>query len=99
MGFFEFRRQLEYKCQLYGSQVVVVDRFFPSSKQCSGCFAVRESLSLSERVYRCSCGLQLDRDLNAAINLELAVRSTVIASGLVRCRHLQDERGRSVSDC
>ena len=94
MGFFEFRKQLDYKCQLYGSQLVVVDRFFPSSKQCSGCFTVRESLSLSERVYRCSCGLQLDRDLNAAINLELAVRSTVIASGLVRCRHLQDERGR-----
>ncbi len=92
MGFFELRRQLEYKCQLYGSQLVVVDRFFPSSKQCSGCFSVKESLSLSQRVYCCSCGLQLDRDLNAAINLELAVRSTVIASGLVRCRHLQDER-------
>jgi putative transposase len=92
MGFFEFRRQLEYKCQLYGSKLVVVDRFFPSSKQCSGCFAVKESLSLSERIYRCECGIQIDRDLNASINLELAVRSTVLASGLEGCRHPQDER-------
>jgi putative transposase len=86
MGFFEFRRQLQYKCQLYGSQLVVVDRFYPSSKTCSKCGALKDSLSLSERVYHCrQCGLEIDRDLNASINLEKAVRSTVSAcrTGLV----------------
>jgi putative transposase len=77
MGFYEFRRQLEYKCELYGSKLVVVDRFFPSSKRCSSCLTVKDSLSVSERTYCCSsCGFESDRDLNASINLELAVRST-----------------------
>jgi putative transposase len=100
MGFYEFRRQLEYKCELYGSKLVVVDRFFPSSKRCSNCLTVKESLSLSERTYYCSeCGFDSDRDLNASINLELAVRSTVLASGLEGCRHPQVEGGRSGNDC
>ncbi|MBD0343425.1 MAG: IS200/IS605 family element transposase accessory protein TnpB [Coleofasciculus sp. Co-bin14] len=100
MGFFEFRRQLEYKCQLYGSKLVVVDRFFPSSKRCSNCLTVKESLALSERTYHCcECGVQIDRDLNASINLELAVRATVLASGLEGCRHPQCEGGRDVSNC
>ena len=100
MGFYEFRRQLEYKCQLYGSKLVVVDRFFPSSKRCSSCLTVKDSLSLSERTYCCSsCGFESDRDLNASINLELAVRSTVLASGLEGCRHPQDEGGRNGSNC
>ncbi len=99
-GFYEFRRQLEYKCELYGSKLVVVDRFFPSSKRCSNCLTVKESLSLAERTYCCSeCGFQSDRDLNASLNLELAVRSTVIASGLEGCRHPQVEGGRNVSNC
>jgi len=81
MGFYEFRRQLQYKCQLYGGKLVVMDRFFPSSKKCANCYTVKKTLSLSERTYCCSeCGIQIDRDLNAAINLELAVRSTVLAS-------------------
>jgi putative transposase len=70
MGFYEFRRQLEYKCQLYGSKLVIVDRWFPSSKTCSHCGVKKETLSLSERVFKCnSCGFECDRDLNAAINL------------------------------
>lgn len=69
-SFGEFRRQLEYKAAWYGSTVVVADRFFPSSKTCSQCGAVKETLSLSERVYRCECGAEIDRDLNAAINLK-----------------------------
>jgi putative transposase len=74
MGFYEFRRQLEYKCELYGSKLVVVDRWFPSSKTCSNCGAKKEALSLSERVFRCDgCGLEIDRDLNASLNLEKAV--------------------------
>ena len=74
MGFGEFRRQLEYKTVWYGSQLVVHNRFFPSSKTCSNCGAVKESLLLSERVFECGCGLVIDRDLNAAINLDPAVR-------------------------
>ncbi|KDR57803.1 MULTISPECIES: RNA-guided endonuclease InsQ/TnpB family protein [Oscillatoriales] len=74
MGFYEFHRQLEYKCELYGSELVVVDRWFPSSKTCSNCHTKKETLFLSERVFKCDhCGLEIDRDLNASINLEKAV--------------------------
>jgi putative transposase len=77
MGFREFRRQLDYKCQLYGSELLVVDRWFPSSKTCSNCGAIKESLSLSERVYQCACcSLVIDRDLNASLNLEKIGRAT-----------------------
>jgi len=70
VGFAEFRRQLIYKAAWYGSQVMVASRWEPSSKICSGCGAVKAELTLSERVYRCeTCGLTLDRDLNAAVNL------------------------------
>jgi putative transposase len=74
MSFFEFRRQLTYKCQLYGSKLVVVDRWFPSSKTCSNCGTKKETLGLNERVFECGhCGFVIDRDLNAAINLKNAV--------------------------
>ena len=74
MSFFEFRRQLTYKCELYGSELVVIDRWFPSSKTCSSCGTKKETLSLDERVFHCDhCGLEIDRDLNASINLEKAV--------------------------
>jgi putative transposase len=70
VGFYEFRRQLEYKCRWYGSQLVVAPRMFPSSKLCSRCGHSKGELSLSERVYDCEqCGLKIDRDLNAAMNL------------------------------
>ena len=70
VGFYEFRRQLEYKCQWYGSQLVIVSRTFPSSKRCSRCGHKKKKLSLSEREYHCEeCGLRIDRDLNAALNL------------------------------
>jgi putative transposase len=74
MGFFEFRRQLTYKCELYGSELVVVDRWFPSSKTCSNCGTKKEILTLKERVFECDhCGFNCDRDLNASINLEKAI--------------------------
>lgn len=74
MSFFEFRRQLTYKCELYGSKLVVVDRWFPSSKTCSNCGTKKETLGLDERVFECGhCGFVLDRDLNAAINLSKTV--------------------------
>ncbi len=69
-GFFEFRRQLDYKCKWYGSKLTVVDRFFPSSKTCSRCNHVKKQLKLSEREYVCEeCALVIGRDLNASINL------------------------------
>ena len=68
--FYEFRRQLEYKCLQYGIQLVVADRFYPSSKMCSCCGCIKSELKLNERVYKCSsCGLEKDRDLNGAENL------------------------------
>lgn len=81
-GLYELRRQLEYKCQWYGSELVVADRWYPSSKTCSCCGLVKDSLSLSERIFECkSCGLVLDRDLNAAKNLEQVGSSSILACG------------------
>lgn len=70
VGFGEFRRQLEYKCAWREGIVVTHDRFFPSSKKCSICGLIKKTLSLSERIYSCECGLKIDRDLNASINLD-----------------------------
>ncbi|MBD2499190.1 RNA-guided endonuclease InsQ/TnpB family protein [Anabaena azotica] len=82
MGFYEFRRQLEYKTELYGSELVIVNRFYPSSKTCSNCGTKKKSLSLQERVFKCEhCSFECNRDLNAAINLSMAVSSTVLACG------------------
>jgi putative transposase len=73
MGFCEFKRQLEYKCKLYGSTLIEVDRWYPSTKTCSRCHTVKDEMPLSERVFRCdNCGLEIDRDFNASINLEIA---------------------------
>lgn len=69
----EFRRQLEYKTARNGTVLRVVDRWFPSSKTCSNCGTVKAKLSLSERTFNCdACGLSMDRDLNAAINIRVA---------------------------
>ena len=66
----EIRRQLEYKSLWYGAHLEVIDRWYPSSKTCSGCGWVNEALSLADRTFNCQqCGLVLDRDLNAAINV------------------------------
>jgi putative transposase len=71
VGFHEFRRQLEYKGEWYGCEIIVADRFFPSSKTCSDCGAVNEALTLSDREWVCvGCGSIHDRDLNAAVNLK-----------------------------
>lgn len=80
-GFAEFRRQLTYKAEMTGAQVVVVDRFFQSSKTCHSCGTIH-MMKLSNRVMVCACGNTMDRDLNAAINLKnYAVSSTVSACG------------------
>ena len=68
-GFFEFKRQLEYKCLRHGSNLTIIDRWYPSSQICSNCDA-RQKMPLRERVYKCSnCDNQIDRDLNAAKNI------------------------------
>ncbi len=80
----ELRRQLAYKSAWYGSTLVVADRWYPSSKTCSSCKAVKAKLSLAERSYRCECcGLVLNRDANAALNLASLVEAvgTGTASG------------------
>lgn len=72
VGWGEIRRQLEYKTRWYGSRLEVIGRFEASSKTCSGCGAVKSTLSLSERIYQCAvCGRSLDRDHNAALNILL----------------------------
>lgn len=62
-------RILEYKATWYSREIIKIDKWFPSSKTCSNCGAIKEKLSLSERVYNCACGVSLDRDHNAALNI------------------------------
>lgn len=77
MGFYEFRRQLDYKCKLYGSELIVADRWFGSSRTCSNCGWYNSDLKLSDRVFCCSdCGLIIDRDFNASLNLANTVSHT-----------------------
>ena len=72
-SFSELRRQLEYKTAKTGAKLHVIDRWYPSSKTCSNCGSVKTKLSLKERTYKCEhCGLVIDRDLNAAINIMVA---------------------------
>ena len=69
-GFYKFRRILAYKCEWAGIQLIIADRFFPSSKTCSCCGSVNHDLTLKDRIYICpECGFTIDRDLQAAINL------------------------------
>lgn len=69
IGFYEFRRQLEYKARLHGAQLVTASRWFPSSKMCCVCGRISEELPLSIREWTCACGTFHDRDINAARNL------------------------------
>lgn len=76
----ELRRQLEYKAEWYGRQVIVIDRWYPSSKTCSACGRIAEKLPLNVREWTCPCGAVHDRDVNAAINIR-AAGLAVLASG------------------
>ena len=69
-GLYEFKRQIQYKCEKHGIEFVEADKWYPSSKTCSCCGNVKVKLSLSERTYHCeACSVSIDRDLNASINL------------------------------
>jgi putative transposase len=87
-GFAEIRRQLAYKTQWNGGRLLVADRWYPSSKTCSGCGAAKAKLALSERAYHCqACGLVIDRDRNASLNLAaLAAEFDTAGSGPVAAR-------------
>jgi putative transposase len=69
LGFYEFKRQLDYKCRMYGSRLVLVDQWFPSTKTCSNC-GTKKDMPLSVRTFDCpACGISLDRDFNASVNI------------------------------
>ena len=92
-GWAEFRRQLEYKCERYGRELVVIDRWYPSTKTCSACGRPLAALSLSTRHWTCpSCGTRHDRDINAAKNI-LAAGQAVSACG-AGVRHSGSSRVR-----
>jgi putative transposase len=76
-----FRQMIEYKAELYGKQVVVVDRYYASTKTCSNCGNV-QSISLKERTYKCNCcGTEISRDYNAAVNINRAGSARIYACG------------------
>ena len=90
----ELRRQLDYKTSWYGSQLAVLDRWFPSSKTCSDCGWQNPRLTLSDRVFTCgnpTCGLTMDRDANAARNIE---RHAKVADTHVACDTRETENAR-----
>ncbi|WP_407566816.1 IS607 family element RNA-guided endonuclease TnpB [Polymorphospora sp. A560] len=101
-GFAEIRRQLAYKTLWNGGRLLIADRWYPSSKTCSGCGTVKTKLALSEREYVCqACGLVIDRDHNAAANLAaLAAEFDTAGSGPVAARGADQKtrvRGRVAS--
>lgn len=70
-GFGYFKTYITYKCEESGIQIYCVDRWYPSSKTCSCCGYIKKDLKLSDRIYICpNCGISIDRDVNAAINLK-----------------------------
>lgn len=66
---YDFKVKMKYKCEFYGIEFVEANKWFPSSKICSCCGNIKKDLKLKDRVYKCNCGLSIDRDLNASINL------------------------------
>jgi putative transposase len=95
-GFGQARRMLADKTAWNGGQLIVADRWYPSSKTCSGCGAVKTKLALSERTYRCDhCGLALDRDVNAARNLAaLAALISTTGTGVAGDLEPEGSNGR-----
>ena len=69
-GFYEFKRQIEYKAKWNNISVIIADRYFPSSKLCNCCGAIKKDLKLSDRIYKCECGNEINRDYQASLNLK-----------------------------
>ena len=94
-SFREIRRQLAYKAEWYGGTLVTVDRFFPSSKLCHSCGHINDKLTLADRTWTCSyCGAKLDRDENAALNIERQALKMLGRSGFAD--QLKNGRGADV---
>jgi putative transposase len=94
-GMGEIRRQLSYKIAWNGGRLVLADRWFPSSKTCSGCGVVKDKLPLRVRTHTCEvCGLVIDRDLNAACNLAALVRRIDVAQSCGETLNARRETGR-----
>lgn len=90
-SFYKFRQQLAYKSSRYGSKLIIADRFYPSSQLCSNC-GHRQKMPLNQRTFECqNCGLAIDRDLNASVNLEKSPGSDDYTCG----RGAADSPGRS----
>ena len=66
---YDFKLKMKYKCEFRGIDFVEADRYYPSSKLCSCCGSIKKDLKLKDRIYKCSCGLNINRDYNASINL------------------------------
>ena len=90
-GFGEIQRQLRYKAAWYGGELVEIDRFFPSSKLCRFCGRINGGLTLADRSWTCDCGAVLDRDLNAAVNIERQALQMVAGVGSRRPKTDVDE--------
>jgi putative transposase len=91
----DLRGMLEYKCAWYGRELVVIDRWFPSSKLCGACGTVRPRLPLDVRVWTCECGAVHDRDVNAARNILAAGLAASACGGGVRPQRESSRTGRS----
>ena len=90
-SFYRFREILTYKAEQAGVKIVIADRFYPSSKLCSNCGTIKQGLKLSDRVFKCnSCGLEIDRDLNASLNL--CRYGTAMSAGINACRVLNQTK-------
>ncbi len=76
-GFYELRRQLQYKAERNDISVIIADRFFPSSKRCACCGHMKTDLKLSDRIYKCACGNTIDRDIQASLNLKTYGETTL----------------------
>jgi putative transposase len=85
----EFKRQLEYKCKWKGRDLIIIDRFFPSSKTCNSCGFVNSNLTLKDRTWKCpSCNTDLDRDLNASKN--------ILMQGILKLNSTKEEQNKAV---
>lgn len=99
-GFHELRRQLDYKARLYGSRIVVASRWYPSSKTCSCCGVIKETLDLAERTFRCTdCDFEAGRDHNAALNLAGMAASSAVTACRLQARSGADRKARVKRAC
>lgn len=96
----EFIRQLKYKADWYGKNLIVIDRFAPSSKRCSECGTINNELTLADREWTCKCGTRHDRDLNAAKNIKFFGLNTPVGSreGPAESRRLRRAKKQEIDN-